>query len=637
MSRDFKAIVAEVKEAYDIVDYIENTGVTLKSMGSRHKGLCCFHNEKTPSMTVDSYFQSYRCFGCGANGDILSFVQETENLSFKEALVSLAEPKGIDISSLSEWTEDSEEDKIDITSLREVVRETAIFFWMQYRDLDKNHIAKQEVRERGLTVANKHHIYGYAPEGRTRLYDHLKSKSFSDDVIETAGVCRRSQKSSQFYDFWQGRLIFIISDITGRPVGFSGRKLYDTDTRGKYVNSIDSPVFNKSQVLFNAHSAKNTSRQEKTVYVAEGQFDVMALLEAGIENSVAASGTAFTEKQSSQLRRLVGEEGSIVFCFDGDESGLKAAEKVFDVDPLLQTRAYVVRFPEGQDPCDYGMKHGYDGLAEYVSQEENRISIIRFVLRAAWSSCDMTTPEGKAQYIDKAAKILKKISNSALRREYAKQVSLDAGGVPLESIDEAVKNTSSDPRRESREEPREEKASEERGYLQEGEKKVELENRMMQAMREQTYHVYVARLLWLALARRDLCADSLMSVKNRLIPKPYHRIIDELHQYPEDRPLVVERFSEARIVDDILKHHRPSEYIVTSDDESVWELFMIITRRMVTSRIRNSREEKRASLLAIMQDGGDSSVEVLRKVIEEHEREKREVEESMQGIAFLMH
>lgn len=633
MAKDFKDLIADVKEAYDLADYIENSGISLKVSGSRYKGLCPFHNEKSPSFNVDSYFQTYHCFGCSAHGDILAYVQETEAMSFREALLSLAEAKGIDTDVLND-DKDDKEDKVDIASLREVVKESARFFWRNYKGLPEDHRAKEEVRGRKLTVKNTYNIYGYAPEGGKKLYEYLKSKNFSDENIELAGVCKKSEKTGRFFDFWQGRLIFIISDITGRPVGFSGRKLYDTDTMGKYVNSSDSPVFNKSNVLFNSHTAKIRAKQEQLIYVVEGQFDVMSILEATIDNVVASSGTAFTDRQSSQLRRMVGEDGKIVFCFDGDESGLKAAEKVFDTDPLLQSRAYVVKFPEAQDPNDYGKKHGYDKLQEYVESNRNQVSIIEFVLDAAAASMDLSTPEGRAQYIVKAATILKKISNSTLQREYKKQVSLKAGGVPLSELDAAIKDTviKEAPRsRESEDEIKEDSSIEREKYLNDDEKQKAFEEKIINALDNENYHSYVGKLLWLALSRRDLLSEKVYKLKDVLIPKAYHRILEELYNYDDNKPLLVERFSDTAIIENIIQNRKPSVYIVTSDDETIMDLFGIIVRRMVENRVRAKRDDKRAKLLSIL-NTGESSAEVLRQVVEEQQKEKERIGKIMSYI-----
>lgn len=425
---DFKSSIAEVKLAYNIVDYIQGSGVTLKSSGgSKYKGLCPFHNEKTPSFTVDASFQNYRCFGCGANGDLIKYVELTENLEFFEALKKLAEDKNIDLQ-LKE-----ERNGVDYKSLREAMREVSNFFVLEYRKLKPDHPARIEVTKRGLSESKM--VYGYAPDGRKALYKHLKAKGFSDDIILLTGACVRYEDKPDIFDFWSGRLMFFITDVTGKPIGFSGRKLYESDKRGKYVNSRDGVLFDKGASLFNIALAKKKAAKTKTVYVSEGQFDVAAFVEADLTNSVASSGTAFTEKQAMMLRRLVGDDGKIVFVFDGDEAGVKAAEKVFATAPGVHSQAYVVPLPKDQDPCDYRIEHGNEGLVSYV--ESNQVPLVEFVLTNTALQFNMDNPLESGQYVAAAAKILKMLSNDVLRETYTKKVALESF-TSIEAVKKAI-------------------------------------------------------------------------------------------------------------------------------------------------------------------------------------------------------
>lgn len=634
-AKNLKEAIAEVKEAYDIADYIENAGISLKQTGHRFKGLCPFHSESTPSFTVDGGgggFQSYHCFGCGAHGDVLTFAQEHENLSFWEALTSLAEQRGIDLSGLDKGG-DADEPREDIASLREVIKETANYFWLLYKKLPEEHPAKVEISKRKLSTNNTFNYYGYAPEGKNKLYGHLKSKGFSDDVIEKTGVCRKGDYG--FFDFWQGRLMFIISDITGRPIGFSGRKLYETDKLGKYVNSIDSPVFNKSVALFNVNNAKKPARERGEIYVGEGQFDVSAVNESGNTNVVASSGTAFTERQSAQLRRLVGEGGKIIFVFDGDSAGREAARKVFDTDPLIHNRAYVVSFEEGYDPDEYAQENGLEALGKYIASDEQRIPITEFVLRHERDKSVISTPEGRSQYLEKAAQILARVSSTPLRREYAKLVSLDAGGVPLEVVEKAIDVASSDPKKNrssnSDEEKEKSDSDEERSRLlgvNEGEHTLE---DLVSIISESSYHQMFSRLLWIAMARRDLALRQVVAIKKTLAPRMFHRFIDELSQYPENTPIIAERFSDQGLVDHVIRNYKPSAYFVPSDDNMVKDLIGIIIRQIASIRVKNQVQEKRAQLVPLLNDR-DSSAEVFKRVVEEQRKHHEQVKKFLEHI-----
>lgn len=633
--QNLKEAVAAVKSAVDIVSYVENSGTSLKQTGMRFKGLCPFHNENTPSMNVDHGFQTYHCFGCGAHGDVLSFVQETENMSFWESLVSLAETASVDLSGLQK--NQDKEDYEDISSLREIIRETARFFWKLYQKLPEDHRARTEIASRGMDPKNAHNIYGYAPEGGNRLYKHLQSKGFTDESIEKTGVCRKGK--SGFFDMWQGRLMFIICDISGRPVGFSGRKLYESDKMGKYVNSVDSPVFNKSTVLFNVDKAKKPARTESEVFITEGQFDVMALMEAGSPNVVASSGTAFTKQQSSLLMRLVGAGGRLIFVFDGDDAGKNAVRKAFDMDPSIHKSSHVVVFAEGDDPDEYAQRHGHTALKEYLSDPKNRVPITEFVLQHEKESSDVDTPEGRSQYLERAAKILARVSNATLRREYSKIVSLDAGGVSMDIVDNAVKEASSaqsssstnvDGNRQAEQQDADNSGSSaSRPELdEEGETPIET---LAQRIADSSYHTIFARLLWIALARRDLVSEKLTTIQKSLAPKMFHRVIDELAEYPDDKPLIPENFTDASLSSHILDNYKPSEFFVASDDDMVSELTEILIRRLATLRVDQQRKEKRAKLLALLSDQ-DSSLEVFKRVVEEQEKTHETVSQFLEAV-----
>ena len=424
--KDMKQVVAQVKLAYDIVDYIQQSGVTLKQRGNKWIGLCVFHNEKTPSFSVDSHFQNYRCFGCGASGDIFSFVEKYEHLEFMEAVRKLAEDKNINVEFDSSST-------VDYKSLRACIKSAANFYVSEFRKLPSEHKAVKEITNRKLST--KSTLYGYAPEGRNTLYNHLRKEGYSDETILLTGVCKKSEKSDTIFDFWQGRLMFFVTDISGRPIGFSGKKLFEEDKMGKYVNSSDSVLFDKGNSLYNIHKAKATAAEKKLIFVNEGQFDVSAMIEAGMENSVASLGTAFTLNQGLMARRLVSENGRIVFCFDGDKAGVEAANKVFKNIPTIHSQSYAVPFPDDMDPCDYSLMYGKEALAEYV--EQKTIPLVEFVINNMSKDYDMDSTLERSKYIDAVSKVLATITNTPLRESYIRKVSLDSF-TPVDAVREIV-------------------------------------------------------------------------------------------------------------------------------------------------------------------------------------------------------
>lgn len=358
---DFKDTIQKIKSEYDIVDYIKANGVLLElSTNNTWKGLCPFHNEKTPSFVVREDFQYYNCFGCGESGDILTFAEKTHTVSFREALKMLAEDKGIDIEGIK-----NEEPLHDINGIRKVVEDANDFYKENYKNLPDSHPAKQEVAKRKLKVDNE--IYGYSLEVPNALYKYLKSKGHSDENIEESKLVL-FYDDREPWDFFHGRLMITLSDYLGRPVSFTSRKIFEDDKmQGKYVNGKESFVFIKKSNLFGADTAKKEARKQKKIYIVEGQFDKISMEENGIENVVGTSGTAFTADHANLLTRMVGESGELIFILDGDSAGIKAAMKIFGSFKSIHSRSHAVLLEEGMDPCDYIVKGGIESLKTAIS------------------------------------------------------------------------------------------------------------------------------------------------------------------------------------------------------------------------------------------------------------------------------
>jgi len=553
-----KASVTEIKTAYNIADYISQAGIQLKQNGvNKWKGLCPFHNEKTPSFIVNEYFQNYRCFGCGANGDLLTFVQEYEHLDFYSAIQKLAADKGITLSI------SSEESGIDYTSIKEVLKETANYYVSEYRKLNKEHPARQQVIERELNERKL--FYGYAPEKRRSLYDLLKNKGYSEEIMMQAGVISRFEKDGKisYSDFWNGRLMFIITDIAGKPVGFSGRKLYENDSRGKYVNSSDGPLFDKSSILFNLSNAKKKASEEKTIYITEGQFDVASFVEAGLTNVVASSGTAFTEKQGLICRRLVTESGKIVFCFDGDKAGIKAAEKVFQTIPMIHSQAYVVIFPKDQDPCDYRLQNGNEGLVKFVSEKE--IHIIEFMIDQVSKKYDLKKEIERSKFLDEAARVLKSVNSLSLREVYTKKVALEAF-VTIETVKNVIETAQ--PFDMNSHSSKEETSSvSSRPNLEE----IDQTELVKKIKENETYQIAI-RLISLSL----LDSEFLQALKKsiHIIPKDLVPLVKEIvTKVTFDRPIIPEIFTHSELMKSIMsKNFFPLIHLMDREDQK--EQFM---------------------------------------------------------------
>lgn len=605
----FKSSVAEVKLAYNIVDYIQQSGIKLKQNGAtKWKGLCPFHNEKSPSFSVDEHFQNYRCFGCGASGDLISFVEKTENLEFFDSIKKLAEDKGIDLKM------ETSEDSIDYKSLKACIKAAANFYLKEFKKLTEDHPARKQVKERGLSFGKVR--YGYAPEGRQTLYKHLKELNFSDEVITQTGVCLKFKDEGEPFDFWHGRLMFFITDITGRPVGFSGRKLYETDKRGKYVNSPDGPLFDKSSVLYNIDTAKKMIAETKSILVVEGQFDVSAYVEAGMLNVVASSGTAFTEKQAMICRRITGENGKIVFCFDGDSAGSKAAEKVFRSVPMIHSQAYVVSFPEGQDPCDYRLEHGNEALEEYTKTTAK--PIVEFVLDLAKKDFDLDSSVGRSRYLEQAARILKTVSSVSLRDAFVKKVALDSF-TSVDIVREVI--AKAEPLETGSYAPKVEEEVETRPAYTE-EVKLDLAEIIKLIKDDELYNIS-ARIMALSLADSRFSAPLRQLV--RLIPDELNKLAEEICEIAHDP-----ESGQAALIPEMFDNSELAAYLISTDLfplshmmdlDAMKNHFKYLRKSLKKAFVTRAEEGVRMKISRILEKSNSADSEFLMQAIQKEEEE----------------
>lgn len=432
----FKETIQKVKNEYDIVDYIIANGVNLESSGSdTWKGLCPFHNEKTASFTVSENFQNYKCFGCGASGDILSFAQNIHMISFYEAVKMLAEEKGIKLDDkvASEITH-------DISGIRQVIFDAKEFFRYNYNKLDESHPAKQEILKRGLRLDNE--LYGFSLEAPNELYKFLKGKGHPDKNIKDSNLVMFFEDNRQPWDFFHGRLMITLSDYLGRPVSFTSRKVFvDDKMKGKYVNGRESPVFHKKSNLFGSDIAKQDARNSKTVYVVEGQFDQIAMTEKGIKNVVATSGTAITEEHANLLLRMVGDSGKIVFIMDGDNAGREAAIKAFTTIKSLHSNSYAVLLSENKDPCDYIIAGKLDLLNKAI---ERAVPLHDFVVDSTLNSFGGSINMGNRQrFVAQVAKYAKSSDDTFVINNMLSKASV-LSAISIDSVENIYRKTKAD-------------------------------------------------------------------------------------------------------------------------------------------------------------------------------------------------
>jgi DNA primase len=329
-----------VKERVDIVDLLGGY-LKLEKAGQNYKARCPFHNEKTASFHISPSRQTYYCFGCGKKGDVFTFVEEIEGTDFRGALKILADKAGVELSNAPA------ESRKDTEKLYEALEEATKFF---EENLKASPEALSYIKGRGLSDESlKKFRIGYAPNEWRLLRSHLLSLGFSDEILVRAGLIKRIDESAKEpYDVFRGRIIFPLSDPSGRVIAFSGRAT-EADAQPKYLNSPDTALFTKSEVLYGLDKAKEEIRKKNYAILVEGQMDLVLSHQAGVTNTVASSGTAFTKAHLERLKRL---SPRIILAFDADNAGEKAAEKSTILGLSLGMEVKVARLPEGKDPAD---------------------------------------------------------------------------------------------------------------------------------------------------------------------------------------------------------------------------------------------------------------------------------------------
>ena len=394
-------IIAKICDENDIIDYVSQY-VQLKKSGRDYSGLCPFHSEKTPSFHVSQDKQLFHCFGCGASGNLVQFVMRTENLDFVDALHVLADRAGIEIPENGGVSDASHEKKQRILAMN---REAARFFYACLKDKKtgekaQRYFAKRRIPWKTITVYG----LGYAPDGRDTLVKHLTSKTFRPEEILEAGLA--VTREGQIRDKFRDRVMFPIIDVRGNVIGFGGRVMHnEKEINGysipKYLNSPETPVFDKGRNLFSLNLAKDSKASE--LILCEGYMDVISVYQAGVHNIVATLGTAITENQARLMLRYANE---ILICYDMDEAGTKAALRAIDVISQAGGRSRVIRLKNAKDPDEYINKNGIEKFREAVRKAtpstEFKISLVK-------AKYDVTTAEGKVQFIDEVCDVFKTI------------------------------------------------------------------------------------------------------------------------------------------------------------------------------------------------------------------------------------
>lgn len=362
--------VEKIKERINIADVV-GSYVKLEKAGTNFKGKCPFHSEKTPSFFISPDRGTYYCFGCGAKGDIFSFVQEFEGLDFLGALKVLAARAGVELQK------ENTENRSEKERLLQIVETATLFF---EREIENNKEALEYLKKRGMTEKTlKEWRIGFSPLSFDKTSNYLKGKGFSQDELHRVGLIKKHPEKGSFYDVFRGRIMFPIFDSAGRPIAFSGRILKEDEKSPKYLNSPETVLFNKSEVLYGFHQAKTAIRKKNYSVLVEGQMDLVMSHQGGFDNTVASSGTSLTLSQLSRLNRL---SNRIILSFDGDGAGFKAMEKGTKMALSLGMNVRIAALPSSEDPASVISKD----KDKYFSFLKNSMHIIDFYLDKLVSS-----------------------------------------------------------------------------------------------------------------------------------------------------------------------------------------------------------------------------------------------------------
>ncbi len=424
--------IQDLQEKVDI-DEVISSHVSLKRRGKTLVGLCPFHNEKTPSFTVYPDTRSFYCFGCGAGGDVISFVRRIENLDYIEAVKAVAQIAGMSMP------EDGYDDTLSKKRMRLLAanREAARFFNACLMD-EKNRFALDYFLKRGLSPNTIRKFgLGYAPNDWRKLIEHMRSKGFTEEELVLANLARRSEKNGRTscYDNFRNRVMFPIIDLRGNVIAFGGRVM--DDSKPKYINTSDTLVYKKSNGVFALNFAKNAN--ENKLILVEGYMDVIALHQAGFGNAIACLGTAFTSEQANLLSRYADE---VIICYDNDEAGRKATEKALSVLGKTGLKLRVVAMSGGKDADEIIRTHGKERFAALLNEAANKTE---YKLLEERNKYNILTDDGKLRFLMAAANILAECG-SIESEIYATRLSNELG-VNVESIKAQIRSAKTKLRR----------------------------------------------------------------------------------------------------------------------------------------------------------------------------------------------
>lgn len=434
MARIQKADIEQVRARTNIEDVVGEY-VTLKSAGvGSKKGLCPFHDERTPSFHVRPQLGFYHCFGCGESGDVYSFLQKMDHVTFVEAVERLAARIGYQLSYEDGGPAPDHSNRLRLLQANEAAEE----FFRQQLGSPEAQIGRDFLGQRGFDPAAAARFgIGFAPNSWDALTKHLRAQGFTMEEVKDAGLVSTNERGSS-YDRFRGRLVWPIRDTSGKTLGFGARRLREDDKGPKYLNTPETDIYHKQQVLYGLDLAKRDIARGHEVVVVEGYTDVMAAHLAGVTTAVATCGTAFGVDHIKVLRRIMDDEshrGRVIFNFDPDEAGRKAAMRAFAEENRFVAQTFVAVAPEGLDPCDLRLQHGEAAVRQLIEQP---VPMYEFVIREQLKRHSLRTAEGRVAALREAAPIVAGIRDRALQPEYVRQL---AGwlGMDMRTVSNAVR------------------------------------------------------------------------------------------------------------------------------------------------------------------------------------------------------
>lgn len=584
--------IQKIRDGNDIVDLISEY-VNLKRTGQNYKGLCPFHNEKTPSFVVSPDKQIYHCFGCGAGGDVISFVVNYKNMDFKEALEELASRANIVIDKKSYRPKDIDDKNL---ILYEINREAAIYFYKKLRN-SKNAI--EYIQKRGIdnNIVKRFGI-GYASEEWEGLLNYLKSKNFKVEDIDRAGLLSTSRKGNKKFDRFRGRVIFPIWDIKSRVIGFGGRLIVNQENMPKYLNSPETDVFVKGTNLYGLNRARESIREKRQVIIVEGYMDVITLSIFGINNAVATLGTALTPEQAKLLKRY---SDNVYIAYDSDSAGQNAAIKASYVLKSEGISPRIVDFGENMDPDDFLNRYGSTRFKEKL---EDAVHFIDFIISFNKMKYDMNNMDQKIKFVESISDILNLVDSAVEKEVYVSRISEETG-ISKSAIINSLKQ------------PRGNLEIERRVPVTDNDKKEESKYSTKNRVEDELISLIFSNPAYLKKASIDLKSEWFENYMNR-------KIFDYLVFLNEERSNVVAVDISAWPEDLKSKAEKIDRIELNIDEADIEKAYLDFVKKIRQDSLSKERENT-VALLSVLSEGDEETYRKLITRLLEIDREIKEL------------